>query len=62
MQSWLPKKGKMYLYNTVKVFEPYVLEKINKWMMENYKKSENQLHMLQKYSVLWDWINTVKVH
>lgn len=38
MQSWLPKKGKMYLYNTVKVFEPYVLEKINMWMMENYKE------------------------
>lgn len=38
MQSWLPKKGKMYLYNIVKVFEPYVLEKINKWMMENYKE------------------------
>ena len=26
------------VYSIVKEFEPYLLEKINKWMMENYKE------------------------
>ena len=53
----------MYLYNIVKVFEPYVLEKINNWMMENYKEKWKSItYALEIFYILMGLDKRCRVH
>ena len=41
------------VYSIVKEFEPYLLEKINKWMMENYKEKWKSItYVLEIFCIL----------